>query len=140
VSLAIEVSRKLVLYYKRPGSQLQFSSALKAEKLAEKNFSGLYKWLIKNLNKSISVKDMAKFVMMSDRNFARIFKAELGLTPAKYLERLRIDKARELILSGDQLLQEVAEISGFSNEEKLRRAFIRHFGLSPSQYRLHFTK
>ncbi|MCP4147084.1 MAG: GlxA family transcriptional regulator [bacterium] len=140
ISVAIKVSRILVLYFRRPGSQSQFSEPLKAQEAAGKTFAKLYKWLVKNLEKAISVEQMAEYTFMSERNFARVFKSETGMTPNKYLEILRLDRAREIMTVGNESLESIAGISGFRREERLRRAFIRRFGVTPSQYRLHFMK
>lgn len=137
-SAALEVSRRLVLYYRRPGFQSQFSAPLKAQQAAGQRFSDLHNWLVNNLNKSISVEKMAAYSAMSHRNFARVFKSETGLSPNKYLETLRLDSARELMIAGNESLDSIADISGFGRGERLRRAFLRRFGVTPSQYRLHF--
>lgn len=138
LSTAIEVSRRLVLYFRRPGFQSQFSAPLKAQLAAGQRFSDLHNWLISNLKASISVEQMADYSAMSQRNFARVFKSETGLSPNKYLETLRLDRAREIMIAGNESLDRIAEVSGFGREERLRRAFLRQFGVTPSQYRLHF--
>lgn len=138
-AVALEVSRVLVLYYRRPGNQSQFSAPLQAQTAAGKRFGGLHDWLVTNLNRPLAVAELADRAAMSPRNFARVFKARTGMTPGKYLETLRLDRARELLTSGDMPLNEIAEASGFGREERLRRAFLRRFKVTPSQYRLHFT-
>ncbi|MBI9073960.1 MAG: DJ-1/PfpI family protein [Desulfatibacillum sp.] len=138
VSVALEVSRLLVLYLKRPGTQSQFSVPLRAQEAAGERFSSLHTWLTDNLDADISVEDMAAYSSMSERNFARVFKMQTGMTPGKYLETLRLDRAREIMVSGGESLEGIAQASGFGREERLRRAFYRRFGVTPSQYRLHF--
>ncbi|MCP4216196.1 MAG: helix-turn-helix domain-containing protein [bacterium] len=140
LSVAIMVSRILVMYFRRPGSQSQFSAPLKAQEAAGEDFAKLHKWLVGNLEKPISVEDMAEYLIMSDRNFARVFKAKTGMTPNKYLETLRLDRAREIMAVGDESLETIAKVCGFGREERLRRAFLRRFKVTPSQYRLHFMK
>lgn len=139
-ALALEVSRLLVVYFRRPGAQSQFSTPLKAQAAAGKRFAKLHNWLVDNLNKTVSVEQMADFAAMSPRNFARVFKARTGMTPNKFLETLRLDRARELLAAGNDSLERIAEISGFGREERLRRAFLRRFKVTPSQFRLHFTQ
>ncbi len=139
-AVAMETARLLVIYYRRPGSQSQFSSPLKAQERAGSRFAQLHQWLIKNLHHPINVEQMASRANMSARNFARVFKAETGLTPNKYLEMLRLDLAKEMISTGGNSLENIATESGFGREERLRRAFIRQFGVTPSQYRQHFLK
>jgi transcriptional regulator GlxA family with amidase domain len=138
-SVALEVSRILVLYYRRPGNQSQFSAPLQTQTAAGKHFARLHDWLVMNLDRSISVAAMADRAAMSPRNFARVFKAKTGMTPSRYLETLRLDRARELLASGEMPLNDIAEASGFGREERLRRAFLRRFKVTPGQYRLHFT-
>lgn len=140
VSIAVEVSRLLVLYFRRPGSQSQFSEPLKAQEAAGSRFSSLHNWLVDNLDENISVDQMADHAAMSQRNFARVFKNKTGMTPNKYLETLRLDRAREIMAAGGESLDRIAEVSGFGREERLRRAFLRRFGVTPSQYRLHFIQ
>jgi transcriptional regulator GlxA family with amidase domain len=139
LAVALEVSRVLVLYYRRPGNQSQFSAPLKAQTAAGKRFGGLHDWLVVNLNRQLSVAEMAEKAAMSPRNFARVFKARTAMTPGKYLETLRLDRARELLTAADLPLNEIAEVCGFGREERLRRAFLRRFKVTPSQYRVHFT-
>ena len=139
-AIAMEAARLLVLYYRRPGSQSQFSSPLKAQEAAGRRFSDLHAWLSSRLDKQVSVEDMARFVFMSERNFSRVFKLKTGMTPNRYLETLRLDRAREMMSDGRDSLETIAESSGFVREERLRRAFLRRFGLTPSQYRLHFQR
>lgn len=139
-SVAMNVSKILVLYYRRPGSQSQFSAWLKAQEAAGKSFSKLHHWLVRNLDKRITVEQMAEYTIMSDRNFVRVFKQKTGMTPTKYLEILRLDRAREIMAAGDESLERIAIMCGFGLEERLRRAFLRHFGETPSQYRLQTKK
>ena len=140
VSVALEVSRILVVYFRRPGSQSQFSAPLQAQEAAGRRFSNLHNWLVKHLHKPVSVDQMAEYTAMSPRNFARVFKEKTGLTPMKYLEALRLDRAREILSAGHEPLDRVADLCGFGREERLRRAFLRRFSVTPSQYRLHFLQ
>jgi transcriptional regulator GlxA family with amidase domain len=139
-SVALEVSRLLLVYFRRPGSQSQFSAPLKAQEAAGKRFANLHNWLLKHINDRITVEHMADFAAMSPRNFSRVFKQTTGLTPTKYLETLRLDRAREILSAGNDSLEDISESCGFGREERLRRAFLRRFQLTPSQYyRLHFS-
>jgi transcriptional regulator GlxA family with amidase domain len=137
-AVALEVSRYLVLYYKRPGLQSQFSSPLVNQAAAGETFRKLFAWLSENLERNVTVEEMAEHAAMSPRNFVRSFKKETGQGPGKFFENMKLDRAREMIISGASTLEEVAEQSGFGREERLRRAFLRRNGLTPSQYRLHF--
>jgi len=139
-SIAIEVSRMLVLYFRRPGTQSQFSAPLKSQEAAGERFASLHAWLLEHIDETVSVETMADRVSMSPRNFSRVFKAGVGMTPGRYVETLRLDRARELLAAGDDTLETVAEASGFGREERLRRAFMRRYNITPAQYRLHFSK
>ncbi|WP_320170659.1 DJ-1/PfpI family protein [Maridesulfovibrio sp.] len=139
-SLAIEVARLLLLYRKRPGNQSQFSTTLALQAKVGKRFKPLLDWLENNLDKKFTVDQLAEKANMSPRSFARIFPSETGMSPGRFVEQLRIDRARELLESGAQELEWVADKSGFGREERLRRAFQRRLGLSPAQYRAHFMK
>ncbi|MCB2185565.1 MAG: DJ-1/PfpI family protein [Deltaproteobacteria bacterium] len=140
LSLAVEVARLLVLYLRRPGGQSQFSAPLAAQAAAGRRFAGLHAWLLAHLDQPTSVAQMAERAAMSPRNFARVFKSETGLTPNKYLETLRLDRAREIIAAGGDSLENIAQACGFGREEQLRRSFLRRFAVTPSQYRLHFLQ
>ena len=138
--LAIEVARMLLLYRRRPGNQSQFSSPLAMQTKASKRFAELFVWIEDHLDQSMTVERLAEQANMSPRSFARIFSAETGMSPGRFIEQLRIDRARELLETGAQGLECVARESGFGREERLRRAFQRRLGISPAQYRAHFIK
>ena len=140
VSVALGVARLLVVYFRRPGSQSQFSSPLKAQEAASQRFSDLHQWLVKNLQGQILLEQMADFTAMSPRNFSRVFKKSTGLTPMKFLEILRLDRAREILSAGSDSLKSIAFECGFGCEERFRNAFVRRFKVTPSQYRLHFSE
>jgi transcriptional regulator GlxA family with amidase domain len=93
-----------------------------------------------HLKEDLTVEQLAAQAAMSPRHFARVFLAETGLSPGKYLEQLRLDKARELLESGENRLQTVAEQAGFGRTERLRNAFQRQLGVSPNQYIFHFSR
>ena len=81
---------------------------------------------------------MATNAAMSTRHFSRVFKTTTGVTPGKYLETLRLDRAREILAAGDDAIDSIAKACGFGREDRLRRAFLRKFKVTPSQYRFHF--
>jgi transcriptional regulator GlxA family with amidase domain len=138
LSATLEVACLLILYFRRPGYQSQFSAPMKAQETAGDRFANLYRWLVKNLSQHVSVENMAECSAMSPRNFARVFKTSTGMTPNKFLGTLRLDRSRELMTTGNQSLDTIADKSGFERKERLRRAFLRRFDVTPSQYRLHF--
>ncbi len=139
-ALAVEIARWLVLYLRRSGGQAQFSAPLKLQQRAGNRFSRLHGWLTHNLGESLNVESLADKVGMSPRNFSRVFAQETGVTPGKYLELLRLEKARELLESGQKAINQIAMQSGFGREERMRRAFLRELGVTPGLYQSHFNK
>ena len=135
--LPMEVARVLLLYRRRPGNQSQYSSALAAQVNAGR-FASLVRWMEANLGGNLSVECLAEMTHMSPRSFARTFPAETGSSPARFVEGLRLTRARELIEAGADSFASVAQQAGFGSEERLRKAFVRRLGMSPHQYRRHF--
>jgi transcriptional regulator GlxA family with amidase domain len=136
--VALAVARDLVLFLRRPGSQSQFSRSLEAQKLTRKPLQELVVWMVENLNKDLSVENLATHAAMNRRNFTRVFASELGASPARYVEQLRIEAARRLLEESRQSVEEIAYACGFSSGELLRRAFLRSVRTTPSQYRERF--
>src|SRR3954447_20190282 len=122
---ALEVARRLVLFVKRPGGQAQFSAQLAAQSAAGEPLRELQAWMVDHLAEDLSVPGLAARSCMSERNFARAFKAETGMTPAVYVEALRVERARLALESGGEPIEAVARRCGFGTGETLRRAFPR---------------
>jgi transcriptional regulator GlxA family with amidase domain len=129
--IARSTAQQMVVYYRRPGGQSQFSALLQMERVSGK-FSSLLDHVRNSLNSRHSVTDLAERACMSPRQFFRAFQAETGLTPAKAVERLRADTARAALGSHGRSVRDVARSTGFGSAERMRRAFVRIFGLSPS--------
>jgi len=127
-------AQHLVVYYRRPGGQSQFSALLEMAPPAAR-FSPLMGWMREHLHEDLSVGRLADRSAMSPRNFCRAFTAELGVTPARAVERLRLEAARERLESGRQSIERVAADIGFGNSERMRRAFIRACGHPPQSLR-----
>lgn len=134
-SIARQVAQQLVVYYRRPGGQSQFSALLALER-ADGRFAPLLDHVRNNLRERLSVEDLAARACMSPRNFARAFIAETGTSPAKAVTRLRAETARAQIESGRASVQQVAKECGFGDPERMRRAFVSLFGKPPSSLRL----
>lgn len=134
-SIARKVAQQLVVYYRRPGGQSQFSALLELER-ADGRFVPLLDHVRNNLRDRLSVEDLAAHACMSPRNFARAFLAETGTSPAKAVARLRAETARAQIESGRTSVQEIARDCGFGDPERMRRAFVSLFGKPPSSLRL----
>ncbi len=136
--LGEEVSRRtaqeLVVYHRRPGGQSQFSALLDIERV-EGRFTPLLAWMRERLDKELSVEALAGKAAMSPRNFSRAFLAETGITPAKAVERLRLESARERVEHSAEPIDVVARRVGFGDPERMRRAFVRAFGQPPQALR-----
>ncbi|MBI5105773.1 MAG: GlxA family transcriptional regulator [Solirubrobacterales bacterium] len=135
--VALEVARWLVLFLKRPGGQSQFSAGLAAQAAVREPLRELEGWLADHLDADLSVPALAARAGFSERHFARAFRAETGMTPAAYVEALRVERARALLEDG-RPVDAVARAVGFSSAEVLRRAFHRRLGVGPSAYRERF--
>ena len=136
--LALEVARQLVLFLQRPGSQSQFSGHLSAQLADRKPLRDLQAWLADHLDEDLSVPALAARVSMSTRSFARAFRAEIGTTPGDYVERLRVDAARQWLAMSDRSIPDIARSCGFGTTETLYRAFQRTVRVSPAAYRRRF--
>lgn len=133
--VALAVARELVLYLKRPGGQSQFSPQLATQLHESDELSDLQLWIMEHPREDLSVDALAARVNMSPRNFTRRFTEQTGVTPAKYVEQVRVDSARRKLEDINLPLDSIARRSGFTNGEQMRRTFIRHLGIGPSEYR-----
>ena len=138
--VALAVARDLVLFLRRPGGQSQFSRSLAAQASARKPLSELLVWAVENLDKDLSVENLASRAAMSRRNFTRVFTAELSTSPAHYIEQLRVEAGRRLLEESRRSVEEIAFACGFSSAELMRRAFLRSIRTTPSQYREVFDR
>jgi transcriptional regulator GlxA family with amidase domain len=130
--VARRTAQQLVVYHRRPGGQSQFSALLE---MKGGRFDGLLAWARENLALPLTVDQLAQQAAMSPRNFARLFAAETGNTPAKAVERLRVEAARALLDSQPLQVEDVALETGFGDQERMRRAFVRAFGQPPQALR-----
>jgi transcriptional regulator GlxA family with amidase domain len=130
--VARRTAQQLVVYHRRPGGQSQFSALLE---MKGGRFDGLLAWARENLALPLTVEQLAQQAAMSPRNFARLFAAETGATPAKAVERLRVEAARALLDSQPLQVEDVALETGFGDQERMRRAFVRTFGQPPQALR-----
>jgi len=136
--LALAVAREIVVYLKRSGGQLQYSQPLLAQMQAKTQFGDLAGWIRGNLHQELTLERLAERAQLSPRHFARKFKATFALTPADFVQELRLDEARWLLVNGDDAIRTLADAVGYSNDDTFRRAFERRFGISPVEYRRRF--
>jgi transcriptional regulator GlxA family with amidase domain len=135
---ALEVARALVLFVRRPGGQRQFSTSLAGQTAERPSLRELQAWITDHLGEDLSVSALADRAFMSERNFARVFRREVGVSPAAYVESLRVERAKLLLQSTPLSVREVGRRCGFGTVETLRRSFARAVGASPADYRSRF--
>jgi transcriptional regulator GlxA family with amidase domain len=136
--VALAVARHLVVFLKRPGGQAQFSAAL-ALQSGEPMFGPLHAWINANLNRDLSLPVLSAKAGMSERSFSRHYLKATGLTPARAVERLRVEAARRLLLDTKLPVKRVAQQCGFGTEETMRRSFLRLLSAAPGEYRERFS-
>ena len=137
--IALSVARGLVVLLKRPGGQAQYS--LNPDMLAQDagdRFRALHAWLLEHLNEDLRVERLAEIATMSPRTFARTYALIMKTTPARAVEAFRVDAARHLLETNHLPLKAIADRCGLRTVDRLRRAFLRHFGVFPNDYRNHF--
>lgn len=132
------VARYLVVYLRRPGGQTQFAAPVWSEPVTRGPVSAARDLVHADPGDDHSVTVLAARVGLSERHFTRIFRDQVGESPARYVERVRVDAARQLLGSEPAGLEEVARRCGFGTTETMRRAFHRRLGLSPDTYRRQF--
>ena len=135
---AAGAARGMLIFMRRPGGQSQFSIYVFNEAKNRKDFRELQAWIISNPNKNLSVGVLADRMAMSERNFFRVFCQEVSMTPAKFIERVRLEAARSMLTQSNQSVEQVAVNSGFANAEQMRRTFQRLLNTTPQDFRANF--
>ena len=128
------VARMMVVYYRRPGGQLQHSSLLEMDPESDR-IRRVLSFARENLSAALSVERLAKEAHLSVRQFSRAFMEATGTTPAKAIERLRAEAARPRVEDGRESLEAIAREVGFTDPERMRRSFTRVFGHAPRTIR-----
>ncbi len=136
--LAMQVARSLVMFVRRSGGQSQFSEPLKVQSAERAPLRDLQAYIVEHPTAELDVPALAQRVAMSPRHFSRIFRAQVGASPAAYVEAVRVEAARRLLEDSREGIEGVAAAAGFGTPEALRRAFARRVGLSPREYRSRF--
>ena len=137
-AVALAVARYLVVFLKRPGGQAQFSTAL-ALQAAEEKFGALHDWVNDHLGAELSLSVLAEQAGMSERSFSRHYAEATGQTPARAIERLRVEAARRLLSESRAPVKRIARRCGFGSEETMRRSFLRLLAATPQDYRARFS-
>lgn len=137
--VALDVARQLVMYMKRPGNQTQFSAPLAAQAQGSGRMGVLVEWLLAHLHEQIGLERMAEQVAMSARHFRRLFAETFGMTPARFVEKLRLEQACMRLTQGRAPIGRIAAGVGFNSADAFRRAFRARYGVTPSEYRERFS-
>lgn len=135
---ALQVARRMVVFLTRPGGQSQFSAQLEGQFAAWPPLRELQAHIVEHPEDDLSVERLAERLSMSPRHLSRSFTRELGTTPARYVERVRVEAARRLLEQTTDPVEHVATRCGFGTPETLRRAFLRVLGTTPTGYRRRF--
>lgn len=138
-ALAKAVAAQLVMFFKRPGGQLQFSRKGEAVPTGRSVLQEIQRYIAANPADDLSVEQLARRAGLSPRHFARLFHNEVGDTPAAWVEAARVQCARDALEGGKLAPKQVAAQCGFSSVDILRRAFIRRLGVSPAEFRRGFV-
>ena len=128
----------MLIFMRRPGGQSQFSSYVFNEAKTRKDFRELQAWIVSNPGEDLSVEHLAERMAMSPRNFSRLFCQEVDITPAKFVERVRLEAARNMMLQTNLPMESVAVNCGFGNAEQMRRTFQRLLKTTPQEHRSFF--
>jgi transcriptional regulator GlxA family with amidase domain len=135
---ALTIARHLVLFLRRPANQSQFSATLAAQRAEREPLREVQRAVLEDIAGVHSVEAMAARAHMSPRHFARAFRAETGVTPARHVELVRLEAARTRLEDTSRPLAAIAAECGFGTEETLRRAFLRTLHVGPAEYRRRF--
>jgi len=136
--IAMIVARYMVVFLRRPGGQSQFSAHLVGQMAETTMIQKAQAYILANLALPLSVGHIAQTIGMSSRNFARVFRREVGMTPADFVAAARVDAARRLLEDSAQPLQRIAKACGFSDINTMRRIFSKTIGVTPTAYRSRF--
>ncbi len=135
---AATVARQLVVYLQRSGGQAQFSALLAGQAADTAPVRDLLSWLRDHLTDDLSVPALARQINLSERQFTRVFKAEVGATAADHVEAVRLDSACQLLETTNRTIEQIAKTCGFGTPETMNRTFRRRLNTTPGQHRQHF--
>ncbi|MFI6576028.1 GlxA family transcriptional regulator [Nocardiopsis sp. NPDC050513] len=136
--VALAVARHLVVFLRRPGNQAQFSTHLAVQTAQRPAVRELQHWIVAHPAQDLSVGSLAERAGLSPRQFARVFTREVGVTPGRFVDRVRLETACRLLEESQAGVVAVARRCGYGSDEVMRRAFVRTLGCAPSEYRERF--
>src|SRR4051794_8382459 len=135
---ALTIARHLVVFLRRPGNQAQFSAQLAAQTAQREPLREVQQWITEHPAGDLSVETLAARARLSPRHFARAFQTETGMTPGRYVDRVRLEHARRLLEDTSGGIEEISRACGYGTPEAMRRAFVRPLGAAPAEYRRRF--
>jgi transcriptional regulator GlxA family with amidase domain len=135
---ALTVARHLVVFLRRPGNQAQFSVQLAAQTARREPLRDVQQWITEHPADDLTVESLAARARLSPRHVARAFRAETGMTPGRYVDRVRLEHARRLLEDTGDGVEEISRASGYGTPEAMRRAFVKSLGAAPAEYRRRF--
>lgn len=136
--IALTVARHLVVFLRRPGNQAQFSAQLAAQTARREPLRDVQQHISEHPEGDLSIEALAARARLSPRHFARAFREETGMTPGRYVDRVRLEHARRLLEETTDGVEEVSRAAGYGTPEAMRRAFVRTLGTAPAEYRRRF--
>ncbi|MEV4196134.1 GlxA family transcriptional regulator [Streptomyces toxytricini] len=136
--VALSIAQYLVVFLRRPGNQAQFSAQLAAQTALREPLREVQHWITEHPGEDLSVEALASRAGLSPRHFARAFQAETGVTPGRYVQRVRVEHARRLLEDSGEGVAQIARACGYGTPEALRRAFVKTLGQPPAEYRRRF--
>ncbi|MFD5795167.1 GlxA family transcriptional regulator [Streptomyces diastatochromogenes] len=135
---ALVIARHLVVFLRRPGNQAQFSAQLAAQTAQRDPLREVQQWITEHPAGDLTVEALAARASLSPRHFARAFQAETGMTPGRFVDRVRLEHARRLLEDTGDGIEEISRACGYGTPEAMRRAFVRALGTAPAEYRRRF--
>jgi transcriptional regulator GlxA family with amidase domain len=138
--VALDVARNMVLFMRRPGGQTQFSAGLAVQAQASPRLRLLLAEIAEDPTGDLTLPKLADRAGMTERTFSRVFQKEVGVTPARFVEQARLDRAKALLEASDWPLARVAERSGFGSLDALHRVFQKRMRVTPGEYRERFGR
>lgn len=135
---ALKIARFLVMFLVRPGGQAQYSHMLSHQAETSQPLRELQVWMLEHLRDGLTVKSLAERIGMSARHFTRVCLRETGMNPGQFVDRMRVEAARQMIDSSSSGLKEIADAVGFRSAEAMRRTFVRVLGVTAAEYASRF--
>ena len=137
--LALAIARQLVMFLRRPGNQTQFSAQLSGQVAHRAPLRDVQAWVTEHPEADLSVDKLAQRAGLSPRQFARAFAEQAGISPGRYVDKIRLEAARRHLEDTGADINQVARACGYGTPESMRRAFVRTLGVSPAEYRRRFV-